>query len=342
MNTIQRSRSDWAFQEIPARATVLVDPGELGAFEQVVAELRVKHEGRQLDDPVLLSDVEIAARALSHRLLTRLVEFRTIGSPDGTLLVRGLPVDDPLPPTPANGRSHPSWALLARSTLTQLAVMSVLGEVIAYADEEDGWLVQDVCPVAGAEQRQENTGSTLLELHTEDGFHPFKPEMIGLACLRGDHELTAWTVTASIRSVLADLPESVLECLRRPVFRIRFSTSFVGDGPSRYSDVLPVLSGPLEDPDLCVDFHAMEAVQEDGTRAMAVLREAMTRALVGTVLRPGDLLVVDNRVAVHGRTGFVPRYDGTDRWLRRCFVVSDLRPSRGLRPKSSRVCEPVS
>ena len=43
--------------------------------------------------------------------------------------------------------------------------------------------------------------------------------------------------------------------------------------------------------------------------------------------RAGDLLIIDNTVAVHGRSPFTPRFDGTDRWLQRTFVVSDLAPS---------------
>jgi hypothetical protein len=27
---------------------------------------------------------------------------------------------------------------------------------------------------------------------------------------------------------------------------------------------------------------------------------------------------------VHGRTPFIPRYDGTDRWLKRALVVTSL------------------
>ena len=42
------------------------------------------------------------------------------------------------------------------------------------------------------------------------------------------------------------------------------------------------------------------------------------------VLEAGDLLVVDNDRVVHGRTSFAARFDGTDRWLQRAFVVADL------------------
>jgi alpha-ketoglutarate-dependent taurine dioxygenase len=44
-------------------------------------------------------------------------------------------------------------------------------------------------------------------------------------------------------------------------------------------------------------------------------------------LRAGDVLVVDNTLAVHGRTPFVARYDGTDRWLQRTMTVADLAAS---------------
>jgi len=43
-------------------------------------------------------------------------------------------------------------------------------------------------------------------------------------------------------------------------------------------------------------------------------------------------VIVDNRVTVHGRTAFRPRYDGADRWLQRTFAVADLRRSRDHRP----------
>jgi L-asparagine oxygenase len=344
LETTQRDGADpvWRFAAPPRQVTIVLDHGEQAQVTRRLDELAVRLPDRSLDDHRLLTEVEIAARALPARLLSHLVSFRVTGNGHGMLLIRNVPVDVRLPPTPVDGCLS-SWSATARSTLAQLAVMSVLGHVIAYADEKRGALVQDICPLPGKEYRQENTGSMLLELHTEDGFHPFKPDIISLMCLRGDHERAAATVSASVKSVLPRLSEPTLRALREPIYRIRFSTSFVGlDGPAQYSPPLPVLSGAPDDPDLCVDFHAMEPMRPDGAAAFQTLREAMTTTLIGVVLEPGDLFVVDNRVAVHGRTSFVPRYDGGDRWLRRCFAVADLRPSRGLRGHASRVCSPLS
>jgi len=53
--------------------------------------------------------------------------------------------------------------------------------------------------------------------------------------------------------------------------------------------------------------------------------------VVPVVYEDDDLLIVDNSVAVHGRSPFRARFDGTDRWLQRSFVVGDLAPSAGER-----------
>jgi L-asparagine oxygenase len=294
-----------------------------------------------IDDHAMLVRAEVAMRAASPDLVAALIDFRLNSSRDGVMLLRGLPVDSELPPTPA-GDFDGSWRDLSVSTIGQLMVMSMLGDVISYADEKDGRLIQDVCPVPGAETRQENTGSSLLELHTEDGFHPNMPHFLSLLGLRSDHDKAAVTVGSGIRAALPLLDDETVEALCRPDFRVRLASSFVGPDRVAYSAAIPVLSGRHDDPDLCVDFHAMEPMNRAAARAFAALRDALMRTMVGVVLQRGDLLVVDNRKAVHGRTGFVPRYDGQDRWLRRCFTVTDIRASHAQRIPGSRVHQPLT
>ncbi len=295
-----------------------------------------------IDDHQFLVEVEVGIRRACPDLVAALVGFRLAGSRDGILILHGLPVDQPLPSTPERGAFDGSWRELARSTIAQLMVTSVLGGVIAYADEKDGRLVQDISPVPGAEKRQENTGSCLLELHTEDGFHPHKPDFISLLCLRADHAREAMTVACGIRPILRGLGPEHVDALRQPSYRIRLSSSFVGTEVMAYSRPLAVLTGCPSDPDLCADFHAMEPMSDEATAAFEALRGLMQTSLIGTVLEPGDMLVIDNRKAVHGRTSFSPRYDGQDRWLRRCFAVADLRASNAHRYPDSRVHRPLT
>ncbi|MEU6440133.1 TauD/TfdA family dioxygenase [Streptomyces sp. NPDC047046] len=311
--------------DIRATAHRLV-PEASGRIEEAAVRLAREYADHSLHDTDLLHAVEIAAAALPSTLRKELIAFRDRGNDAGALLLTGLPVG-PLPPTPDVVEKEPSWTEVPVATLSQLMVMSVLGRSLSYSDEKSGRLVQDVCPKRGAAERQENSGSVLLELHTEDGFHPHPPHFLSLICLRGDEDGRAATVTAGIRDVLPLLDAETVRVLREAEFRTRFSTSFVSDPSVEVlTDPMPVLTGPCASPELRVDFHGTIALTPRAQEALDRLEAAMRRTLKGIVLRPGDLIVVDNRRAVHGRTGFEPRYDGTDRWLRRSFAVSDLRP----------------
>jgi L-asparagine oxygenase len=267
-----------------------------------------------------------------------LIEFRRRSNHAGTLILRGLPTDPDLCPTPVDGRATRDKTTSV-SEHSLLLTMLILGEPIAYLDEKAGALIQNICPVRGQEDLQENTGSAYLEFHVEDGFHPYKPDYLGLVCLRADHEGIAKTTTASIHRVLDRLPTPAMLLLRRPLFRLRPSTSF-GGGES--SPPIPVLTGHWLDPELCVDHFLMEALTPGAEWALELLKQQLVDAALEHTMHPGDLLIVDNRAAVHGRTGFRPRYDGQDRWLQRLFVVRDFRRSSASRAVGGHQCTPIA
>jgi L-asparagine oxygenase len=66
-----------------------------------------------------------------------------------------------------------------------------------------------------------------------------------------------------------------------------------------------------------------------------VLVEALEAAAREIVVGPGTLLVVDNYLGIHGRPSFKPRYDGTDRWLKKLTVSRNLRRSLGFHATAS-------
>ncbi|WP_239542910.1 TauD/TfdA family dioxygenase [Micromonospora terminaliae] len=340
MVTDDEGRS-WPVGQAQRAAFVLADD-DRECLRAVARGIAARHadrpSGLHLDDDDLMVDCKLRMlREGPEALVRALTQFRYRSNPDGVLLLRNVPIDDVLPPTPEQGNYDGDWQRLEVATMTQLAVMNILGDVISYADEKAGRIIQDVAPVLGAEKRQENTGSCFLELHTEDGFHPQRPRFISLLALRPDHERVALTLASGIRRALAGLDGGTREVLTQPIYRIRLASSFVGDREDVYAGPVPVLSGSPSDPELCVDFHAMTTEDPEGRRALASLRRAMLTNLVGHVLEAGDLLIVDNDKAVHGRTGFAARHDGRDRWLRRSFAVPDLRRSTADRLPRSHV-----
>lgn len=65
--------------------------------------------------------------------------------------------------------------------------------------------------------------------------------------------------------------------------------------------------------------------------ALAELKNQLHLGLQDVILGHGDVLVIDNQRAVHGRRRFLARYDGTDRWLRRGWALRDLKATRDRR-----------
>ena len=124
------------------------------------------------------------ASDLPAPLRTAVRAFAADSGPDGTLLLRGLPIGT-VPATPLDPKSVPDKD--RASELTLLAVARLLGEPIGYVQEHGGGIVQNIVPAPETEGRQVSTSSNVtLAWHTETAFHPHKPRYLLLLCLRGD------------------------------------------------------------------------------------------------------------------------------------------------------------
>ncbi|MFE9632765.1 TauD/TfdA family dioxygenase [Streptomyces sp. NPDC006463] len=315
--------------EVEVSAPGLVLTGaETAAVQRVAARLCGGPEGARVDEPAWVASVRDDWEELPARLRRALRAFRRDPGPGGALLVRGLPVAGPaLGGTPLTDGSVQRTATVPASVLVLAACG--LGDPAAFRPEKTGALVQDVVPVPGREEFQGNAGSVLLTFHNENAFHPHRPDFVMLLCLRADPDGLAGLRTSCVREVLPLMDEQTRAALHRPEFRTAPPPSFgAADGPA---EPHAVLTGAYEDPDLRVDMAATEPLTERAAAALVELQLLFERTARTARLEPGDLAVVDNRITVHGRTAFSPRFDGTDRWLQRTFVLADLRRSRAHR-----------
>ncbi len=316
-------------------ATLSVAETEHMEVHALAAELAGTAPGL-VDEIDWLDRVRSLSNGLPESLRRAVRDFRRYSGEDGLLLIRNLPVDSEfLPPTPTRAGSVQREATVPAAVLAML--MSQLGELVAYRQEKSGALVQNVVPVPGQEKMQGNAGSTKLEMHTENAFHPHRPDFLALLCLRSDHEGTAGLQVACIRRAVGLLPQDVRATLAQP----RFITTPPPSFDSVISEAVPdaVLTGSPDDPDLVVDFAATRPLDGKAKDALLVLGQALVEVSQSVVLGSGDLVIVDNRVSVHGRSAFVPRYDGHDRWLQRSFVHLNFRRSRAARAADGHVID---
>ena len=287
-----------------------------------------------VDDSKWLAAACRLAPAVPIRIRQSIRQFQRDPGPTGVLLLSNLWLDiDRLPPTPTRPESVEREATLPAATQALIALS--IGEMVAYRKEKDGALVQNVVPVQGRERTQSNAGSADLEMHVENAFHPHRPDYVMLMCLRNDHDDRAGLLTSSIRRALPTLPAKTREVLRQERFETEAPPSFTSPGLANLRHA--ILSGSAEDPNLVVDFNATRALDDEAQQALHTLRGHLASAARTFVLRPGDLAVLDNRVTTHGRSEFIPRYDGRDRWLHRSFIHLDNRRSLASRTSEGQV-----
>lgn len=302
----------------PHRAPTVVSVTDMAPFAS---------PGVPYSDPAFVRAAGKARRLLPADVHDALIDFADAPDPSGALLLKGLPVGR-LSLTPSHPTEHTDKD--DTSEMTLLTVARSLGQPIGYLPEHGGDIVQNIVPTPGAATTQTSTSSAVeLMYHTEAAFHPHRPRYLLLLCLRGDP--SAATTLSSIHEVARQLPLDVRATLFEPRFRTAADESYVGRRPTQLGLPIPVLSGGWDSPSMVFDADLMVGIDDEAEAALRCLADAVVACHTSTVLEPGDLLVVDNTIAVHGRTPFTPRFDGTDRWLQRTFVVADLSTSGGDR-----------
>ncbi|MGW2254766.1 guanitoxin biosynthesis L-enduracididine beta-hydroxylase GntD [Kitasatospora sp. NPDC001660] len=330
---------------------------QLGPSDVEVVDALVSTVARRYpaaDDAEFLRNSTVLAQQLPARLRMSLNTFR-LTEPAGACRISGFPVaDDRIGETPrhwADTAGRPGPAL--REEFFFVLCSSLLGDVFGWASQQAGRLVHEVVPIPEHEGLQINSGSsTALLWHTEDAFHPYRADYVGLMCLRNPQR--AETTMACIGDVELDGADA--EILFEPRFVLRPDEAHlprngnprppadpghaevIARGHARIERMLShpqkvaLLFGDPASPYLRLDSAEVERTDDrDAMAALDRLLAAVDEQLNGVVLEPGDLLFVDNFRAVHGRQPFAANYDGRDRWLKRVNITRDLRRSRDAR-----------
>ncbi|MFF4924097.1 TauD/TfdA family dioxygenase [Kitasatospora sp. NPDC001261] len=301
-----------------------LDTATAQELTDTAAELLARHGSAT--SPDLLADLPATRTRLSTELRHAL---RPVDTADGLFVLRGLrPDDTELGPTPGHWSTVGDAGALWDVTL--LLVSALMGTPIAWDGQQDGRFVHNIVPSPGHESEQTGASSSvLLTPHTEDAFHPGRAHLLLLCCMR-NHDRIA-TTAAGVR--LTALAQADLDQLKRPVAPILPDDAYeqAQQFPGRPAPVPTLFDSPdgltmRYDP----AYTPLEGTDEAWRGAYERLGEELARVSVAVSLEPGDVLVVDNDLVVHGRVPFRARYDGTDRWLKRASVRVEDRPTRPL------------
>ncbi|MEV6976565.1 TauD/TfdA family dioxygenase [Kitasatospora sp. NPDC093806] len=301
-----------------------LDAGAAAELKATAAKLLAFHGSAT--SPSLLADLPVMCAQLGEPLRRQL---RPVDTADGLFVLRGLDVDDAV-----LGATPGHWSTVGEAgalyDVVLLLVSTLMGTPIAWDGQQDGRFVHNIVPSPGHESEQTGASSSvLLTPHTEDAFHPGRAHLLLLCCMR-NHDRIA-TTAASVR--LTELAESDLAQLRRPAAPILPDDAY--EQAQQYAGrpaPVPTLFDSPEGLTMRYDpaYTPLEETDREWREAYAHLGKELARVSVAVALEPGDVLVVDNDLVVHGRVPFRARYDGTDRWLKRSSVRVEGRATRPL------------
>jgi Fe(II)/alpha-ketoglutarate-dependent arginine beta-hydroxylase len=305
---------------------------------------------RSAEEPEFLAQAPVFAHELPRRVRQTLNEFRVYEPADALCRIQGYLIDDrEVGPTPSHWKERQRGGAPRKEEMLLVLLGSLLGDVIAWSTQQDGAVVHDIAPIKGHEQEQLGSGSAEeLTWHTEDAFHPFRGDYLGMMCMRNHDRVP--TTFASLD--VSGLDGRSLAVLFEPHFTIRPDNSHLSknrvdpiDGQKPLEDAharieqmkerpekIPVLFGSLASPYCRLDPYFMDLPDLPAAReALAKLILIVNARLEDLVLETGEFCFIDNFKAVHGRRPFKPRFDGTDRWLKRINITRNLRQSRTAR-----------
>ena len=275
------------------------------------------------------------SKVIPLRIQNALTQFKKNGSDTGFLLIKGIPVDETqLPDTP-----HGNTYNLGQQTILakiQSLFISILGEMIAYEAECCGHLFQDIVPIQSMEKMQTSLGSGReLEIHTEQAFSQLRPDILSLACLRGNSN--AFTYILHVNEIIKHMSSLEIDLLRQPLWKTGIDLSFKLNG---HEFIEGDIRGPLSivsgldidtDPQLLFDQDLMTGITKESQKMIDKIIYIYYQHRIEYNLKPGEIIFIDNNRAVHGRSPFIPKYDGFDRFLVRCFAVFDYEKSEYAR-----------
>jgi hypothetical protein len=290
---------------------------------------------------------------LPKTLMKKLNDFSINGSSTGFLLIKNIPiVDEKLPNTPSsNNCKIGETTLLAR---IQGILISSIAEMVSYEAEGYGRLFQDIIPIQTMANNQTSVSSNVeLEIHTEQAFSKLRPDILSLSCLRGDKN--ALTHILPIQKIIDNVNNEELQLLKQPLWNCGVDLSFKING-------VDFIEGDIRGPfsiinrtnekdeknetketyersqghTLLFDQDLMTGVNEEANIMIKKIVDIYYKHRISHNLKQGEILFVDNRRAVHGRSPFKPNYDGKDRFLIRCFATFDYDKSNYARQNNSR------
>jgi Taurine catabolism dioxygenase TauD, TfdA family len=230
----------------------------------------------------------IGAALLPHEV-TDPISTLTSAEADRCVLVKGIPTE---------GTRIDDLCLVSLVEASQW-------RVFAFAEQNNGDLVQTITPIPGREAHRSNARRVPLGWHAGDAILHRNHRTEGIALLCIDNTAEAETRYVSTSAIVPNLAPDTIDTLCSPLFRFPTPESFtVFGGKLIYSEPRPVLTRTGNGYEIaCALYNLMPLTGNERARtAVTELQVAVAAATSSAVrLEPGDCLLFSNIHGLHCR-----------------------------------------
>jgi Fe(II)/alpha-ketoglutarate-dependent arginine beta-hydroxylase len=319
--------------------SLTLDSGDIDQIKVLVAQLKEKYTTAA--NETFIENAPFYATSLPERVRRFYHALKYSGAHSGITVMRGFTVED-VPDTPSSWDFEASYQPTFEVDFLSVLVSSYVGHIFGWSTQQKGKIIHDLIPIKDKGNAQTGYGSTsLLEMHTEDSFHPHRGDYVCMFGIKNTHHVP--TILATIKDLAISAQDKQTLFEKRFHFEpdeshLDFAQTSI-DTSEKHVESLQqahqtsVLYGNYESPYICYDPFYMRVDNSfaEGEAAMARLTQLIGDNTIDLVLAAGDICIIDNRKVVHGRRPFEPKFDGTDRWLKRMSISTNLRKSVSAR-----------
>ncbi|KAG0620491.1 hypothetical protein M758_4G220300 [Ceratodon purpureus] len=319
--------------DIPSVVEITIPPESLAGFEADYervsgtwpADLATTVDDAKIEQFVSSAHA-LARRWLPQEVVSRLEGFIFDPNQPAALVIRGLPIDKELPPTGLDCHVKKTGSCVSETWL--VGIGRIVGQVFTLkylrgSRTGMGLLVRELYTTADKVEQISAEGSRqLLDMHVD--FFQVGPELfpnvIGFMGIRGDRNKEGKTLLTENRKLYRMLDPADIELLRTQ--KITWSGAV-------FSFSAHVIEGSESNPRFNIleenlpGIGGFENVVKGSPEAVAAYKrvKAIAATIVeGVWLGTGDVLLLNQKKATHGRSPYAAKYDGNDRWLQRTYI----------------------
>lgn len=315
------------------------------------ASLTIEQMLEYLARPVVLGRelVPMIEHELKSRDCSR-AEVKALAWEKPFLKLEAAFVPSDLPDTPIDFRPVPDVEGTVLARITTIACLAAIDSVsVSYGSENEGDLFVNLVVLPPGQGIFTDKSAGKMSGHTDGVAFPLRgyhdpendriapsPDFVCLSALRNPKPVP--TTVMPLNSLIARLSQEHIEELQKPQYIIGSQLTFRDGMMSILGDELEVDDAKLLFPmngNWWIRFsHSTTQVaaigQKSAQEAMDALKNACAECVIAVPLQPGDIALVNNRIALHGRSEVGQEYGKQTRWLLRTYGldVSDINPDQ--------------